>query len=66
MCFNFPSADDDLGHDENVVENVQTRMEVDNGVNVMEDLTLDEFNTEDMEALDAVEENALKTDIKVQ
>ena len=35
---------------------------VDNGLDVMGDFALDDFNTEDMEALDAVEEKALKAD----
>ena len=53
----FPTEDTH----ENIEEDVQAN--VDNGLDVMGGFALDDFDTEDMEALDAVEEKALKTDI---
>ena len=50
---------------ENIVEDVKPNVEAHNGVEAMEDFADDDFNTEDMEALDAVEEKAMKTEIKV-
>lgn len=40
-------------------------VKAENGVEAMDSFSLDDFGTEDMEAIDAVEEKALKSEIKV-
>jgi hypothetical protein len=56
------SADDTHENNENIEEDVKPNVEGDNGLDVMGDFAVDDFDTEDMEALDAVEEKALKTE----
>jgi hypothetical protein len=56
------SADDTHENNENIEEDVKPNVEGDDGLDVMGDFAVDDFDTEDMEALDAVEEKALKTE----
>ncbi|XP_028403714.1 DNA polymerase alpha catalytic subunit-like [Dendronephthya gigantea] len=66
-CFNGDDGTADyIGDDitQNVEEEVKENVETDNGAEAMEDFADDDFNTEDMEALDAVEEKAIETEIK--
>ena len=61
----FSSADEGLENNERVQEDVKPKLKTENGADDMEDFPVDELDTEAMEALDAVEEKALKIEIKV-
>ncbi|CAB4015724.1 Hypothetical predicted protein, partial [Paramuricea clavata] len=69
-CFNGDdgvmdyAAEDTHENNENIEEDVKPNVDGDNGLDVMGDFAVDDFDTEDMEALDAVEEKALKTEKK--
>lgn len=49
---------------QNIEEHVQPNIENDNGINMIDDFEMDDLNPEDIEALDAAEEQTLKADIK--